>query len=202
MAKRFEVILFDLGGVLIELSGVAVMLDWLGESMTMELLWQRWLTSPSVRRFETGQLQQREFAEQLIDEMSLPVGPDEFIEEFTYWPRGMFPGARELIQAIPAAYCLAVLSNSNPLHWPRMLDELGLAGRFQHFFASHLLGKIKPDIEVFEHVLAELGCAADKILYVDDNRVNVEAARSLGIRAEETKGIAAVRRVLTDYGII
>ena len=202
MAKGFEVILFDLGGVLIELSGVAAMLGWLGGSMTPELLWQHWLNSPSVRRFETGQLHQQDFAEQLIDEMSLPVGPDEFIEEFTYWPRGMYPGALELIQAIPATYTLAVLSNSNPTHWPRMLDEIGLAGRFRHFFASHLLGKIKPDIEVFEHVLAELGCAADRILYVDDNRVNVEAARSLGIQAEETKGIAAVRQVLTDYGII
>lgn len=202
MAKRFEVILFDLGGVLIELSGVAVMIDWLGGSVTLESLWQRWLASPTVRRFETGRLQQRDFAEQLIEEMSLPVEPDEFIADFTIWPRGLFPGARELIQAIPAAYKLAVLSNSNPIHWPRMLDEIGSAGRFHYCFASHLLGKIKPDIEIFEHVLTELGYPAEQILYFDDNRVNVEAAHSLGIQAEETKGIADVRQVLTDYGII
>ena len=202
MGKQIEVILFDLGGVLVELSGVAIMLDWMDESMTIETMWQRWLTSPSVRLFETGRLQQQEFAERLIMEMSLPVGPDEFIEEFTWWPRGLFPGALELINSIPAGYTLAVLSNSNAIHWPRMMEKLGLAGRFEYFFASHLIGKIKPDIEIYEHVLAELRCDPAAVLYVDDNLPNVETARSLGIQAEETKGIDAVQRVLERRGII
>ena len=202
MGKKIEVILFDLGGVLVELSGVAIMLDWLEEAMTIETLWQRWLTSPSVRLFETGRLQQREFAERLIEEMSLPVKPDEFIEEFTWWPRGLFPGALELINSIPAGYTLAVLSNSNVIHWPRMMEELGLAGRFEYFFASHLIGKIKPDVEIYEHVLEDLGCDPDAVLYIDDNRPNIDTARSLGIQAEEAKGIDAVQRVLRERGII
>lgn len=202
MEKKIEVILFDLGGVLIELTGVSVMLGWMDESITIEMLWQRWLTSPTVRAFETGQLHHQEFAERLIEEMSLAVNKDDFIEEFTWWPRGLFPGTLELVNSIPSVYTLAVLSNSNPIHWPRMLQELGRAGRFNHFFASHLMGKIKPDIEVFEHVLDELDCEPGRILYVDDNRLNVEAARSLGIQAVETKGIEAVSRVFKDYGII
>ena len=202
MGQEIEVILFDLGGVLVELSGISIMLDWMEESMTIDTMWQYWLTSPSVRLFETGRLQQQEFAERLIEEMSLPVKPDEFIEEFTWWPRGLFPGARELINSIPSDYTLAVLSNSNAIHWPRMMDEIGLAEIFDHCFASHLIGKIKPDVEIFEHVLDELGCAPNSVLYVDDNRPNVETARGLGIRAEETKGIDAARLVLEDYGII
>lgn len=202
MGQKIEVILFDLGGVLVELSGVSVMLDWMDESMTIEMMWQLWLGSPSVRLFETGRLHQQEFAERLIEEMSLPVKPDEFLDEFTWWPRGLFPGALELINSIPAGYTLAVLSNSNAIHWPRMLQELGLAGRFEHFFASHLIGKIKPDIEIFEHVLDELACAPNHILYVDDNQPNVDTARSLGIQAERTMGIDAAKSVLEDYGII
>jgi FMN phosphatase YigB (HAD superfamily) len=33
-----------------------------------------------------------------------------------------------------------------------------LIGAFDHHFASHLTGKIKPDEEAFQHVLAALGC--------------------------------------------
>jgi len=202
MGKKIEVILFDLGGVLVELSGVSVMLDWMDESMTIETLWQRWLTSPSVRQFETGRMSHQDFAEQLIEEMSLPVRPDEFLEEFTWWPRGLFPGAMELIDSIPTSYTLAVLSNSNAIHWPRMMDEIGLADVFDHFFASHLIGKIKPDVEIYQHVLEALGCDPDTMLYIDDNRLNVEAARSLGIQAVEAKGVNALQRVLKDIGII
>jgi len=202
MGKKIEVILFDLGGVLVELSGVSVMLDWMDESMTIETLWQRWLTSPSVRQFETGRMSHQDFAEQLIEEMSLPVRPDEFLEEFTWWPRGLFPGAMELIDSIPTSYTLAVLSNSNAIHWPRMMDEIGLADVFDHFFASHLIGKIKPDVEIYQHVLEALGCDPDTMLYIDDNRLNVEAARSLGIQAVEAKGVNALQRVLKDFGII
>ena len=202
MGKKIEVILLDLGGVLVELTGVSIMLDWMDESMTIDTLWQRWLTSPSVRRFETGQMHYRDFAEQLIEEMSLPVRPDEFLQEFTWWPRGLFPGAMDLINRIPSGYTLAVLSNSNTIHWPRMMDEIGLAGVFDHFFASHLIGKIKPDIEIYEHVLEKLDRDPAVILYIDDNRLNVDAARSLGIRAEEAKGLDALQRVLEDYGII
>jgi|TARA_B100001971_G_C17857299_1_gene366511 hypothetical protein len=36
--NKIEVLLFDLGGVLIELSGVPTMLDWAGES-SEEAIW-------------------------------------------------------------------------------------------------------------------------------------------------------------------
>ena len=202
MATTIEIILFDLGGVLVELSGVPTMLSWSADAMTPEKLWQRWLTSTTVRDFETGRIHHDNFARQLIDEMALRVEPDEFLASFTHWPRGMFPGTQELLDRIPTNYTLAALSNSNNLHWPRMMDGMGLAEIFEHAFASHLIGKIKPDVEVFEHVLEELDCGPDTILFVDDNQLNVDAARNLGIRAEVTRGIAAVERVLEQYQII
>ncbi|OGT80155.1 MAG: hypothetical protein A3J35_01915 [Gammaproteobacteria bacterium RIFCSPLOWO2_02_FULL_52_10] len=202
MAKPIEVILFDLGGVLVELSGVQTMISWSGEMMTPEMLWQRWLTSTTVRDFETGRTHHDHFARQLIAEMALRIEPDEFLVNFTHWPRGIFPGTQELLDRIPSDYTLAALSNSNTLHWPRMMNDLGLASVFEHLFASHLIGKIKPDVEIFEHVLAELACDPAGVLYVDDNQLNVDAARSLGIQAELTRGIAAVEKVLQLYQII
>ena len=202
MVSNIEVILFDLGGVLIELSGMQTFLGWSGEGMTPEKVWEKWLSSPTVRDFETGRIDHNVFADLIIEEMSLSVGSEHFLDEFISWPSGLFPGARDLLNRIPAEYILAVLSNTNALHWPRMMDEIGHDEVFDHFFASHIIGKLKPDLEVFEHVLTELNCNPDSILFIDDNRLNVEAASRAGIVAEESRGIEQAMQVLIQYGVI
>jgi len=60
--KEIRVLLFDVGGVLVQLGGVEVMLDWLGPSVGVDELWRRWLQSTSVRQFETGKIDAGRFA--------------------------------------------------------------------------------------------------------------------------------------------
>jgi len=202
MTATIEVVLFDLGGVLVEVTGINAIQNWTGMQTSPASIWEKWLVSPTVRAFETGRIDAGLFARKLIQEMSLPVTPQEFLASFSTWPRGLFPGARELLKSIPPDYTLAAFSNSNVIHWPRVINDMGLGAMFAHAFASHLMGKIKPDPEAFEHILSELACAPASVLYVDDNLPNVDAARRLGMQAIETRGIDAVRQALEDYGII
>jgi glucose-1-phosphatase len=197
-----RVVLFDLGGVLVELSGVQTMHAWLGGRYSDEELWRKWLASPAIRAFETGRTTSEIFADQLIAEMGLPVGREEFLRRFTLWPRGLFPGALDLVSRIPPRFTRATLSNSNLLHWPRMMHEMGLAEVFDHYFASHLLGKLKPDEDIFQFVIGRLNCAAEEILFLDDNELNTEAARRVGIVAFRAKGVSAAERILIENGIL
>lgn len=194
--------LFDLGGVLVELAGVPTMLEWMGNRVSPEELWKMWLGSAAVRAFETGRMDAARFADDLIAEMALPVTREKLIEEFTFWPRGLFPGALELLKQIPPRYTRATLSNSNALHWPRLMMELQLAEAFDQHFASHLICKIKPDEEAFRHVTHSLQCAAEEILFLDDNQLNVEAAAKVGMKAIRVQGVAASERALRDAGVI
>ena len=89
-----------------------------------------------------------------------------------------------MLEQIPARYTRALLSNSNVLHWPRVLDEMGLRQAIEHRFVSHLTGRIKPDDDAFLHVTQALGCVPGEVLFLDDNRLNVDAARRLGMNAE------------------
>jgi glucose-1-phosphatase len=187
--RPFDVIVFDLGGVLVELGGVPRMLELLSHRLTVEELWTRWLTSPSVRAFETGQCDAEAFAHALLAEFELAISPAQLIEEFTAWPKGLYPGALELLQGLAPHYTLACLTNTNALHWPRICDELGLLPHFSFHFASHLLGLLKPDQAIFQHLIDQLGCAPERILFLDDNRLNVEAARSAGIGAYCVAGL-------------
>src|SRR4026207_835021 len=135
-------IAFDVGGVLIELTGVATFSAWVGNRITTEEIWRRWLTSPAVRAFETGRLAPEVFADQLIGEFALPVDRQEFLAAFAAWPRRTLPGAADLIRRVDRRYIRATLCNTNVLHWSRFLDEMGLADLFDHHFASHVMGKL------------------------------------------------------------
>jgi putative hydrolase of the HAD superfamily len=196
-------LLFDVGGVLVELNGMETLLDWLGPpAVTVDELWVRWLRSKAVRDFETGLIDPAEFAVAVTREFGLKVEPDAFLDSFAGWPIGLYPGAMNMLARIPTRYRRALLSNSNALHWPRVSNDMGLGAAFEHHFVSHLTGKIKPDAAAFEDVVESLACSAARVLFLDDNMLNVEAARSVGMHAARVRGPREAQRLLAEFGII
>jgi len=200
-ADNIQVVLFDLGGVLVELRGVPTMLAWLNHRVSLEELFALWLSSPVVRRFETGHATPNEFAEQIIRELSLPVSPKEFVANFQNWVVGLLPGALDVVRSVPSRFTRATLTNNSELHWRRLMSEFGLQDVFHHHFASHLTGKIKPDHEAFQNVLDTLGCSADSVFFLDDSALNVKAARGIGMHAVQVRGPAEARHALLEAGI-
>ncbi len=178
------------------------MLAWLDHRVSLEELWKLWLSSPTVRRFETGRTTPAEFAEQITREMSLPIAPEEFVANFESWVVGLLPGALDLVHSVPSRFTRATLSNNSEPHWRRLMTEFDLQNAFHHHFASHLTGKIKPDREAFQNVLDTLGCQAASVFFLDDSTLNVEAAREVGMHAVQVRGPAEAHRALVDAGIL
>ena len=196
-----EAILFDLGGVLIELAGVEQMLAWCPDLPDTAELWRRWLGSPAVRRYETGAAAREEFAAEIAAEFRLPVDGATFLAAFERWPRALYPGATALLAELAPRYRLASVSNTNELHWERFCRDWSLDAHFHHNFPSHEVGALKPDAEYFGHVIDALGVPAARVLFVDDNAINVEAAASLGIVARRVAGVDGVRDALDALGL-
>jgi len=93
-----------------------------------------------------------------------------------------------------------VPSYTGALH--RCIDEMGLRGAVDTHFVSHLTGRIKPDRGAFEHVLQSLGCSPAEVVFFDDNALNIEAARTLGIQARQVRGLGETERALIELGLI
>ncbi len=201
-ARPFDAIVFDLGGVLIELAGISRMLGWLGEGATADELWRRWLASESVRGFECGRLDTRQFADAFLAEFQIPISGEQFIAEFTVWPRAPYPGASDLLKRLQGEYTVACLSNTNSLHWSRIDAEMDLLPHFHSHFASHLVGFLKPDREIFEHLVEQLGYPPERILFLDDNQLNVDGARAAGITAYRVAGVDGTIHLLTELGVL
>lgn len=200
--RDIRVLLFDLGGVLVRLRGIEIMRGWLDNALSEEQLWVKWLRSPSVRRFETGQIEADEFACGLVAEFNLSLDPQQFLRSFSQWPIELYPDTAPMLARIPSGYRRAALTNSNALHWPRVLSALQVDAAFDAQFASHLTGRIKPDAEAFEHALGVLRCTPAQVLFLDDNVLNIEAARLVGMHASCVNGPLGAQRALSEFGII
>ncbi len=200
MDSAIEVMLFDLGGVLIELGDHPIPPHWLPPHESFRI--SDWFTSKTAIAFEQGNISPRQFADSLKKELKLEVEAEEIIRQFTLWPEGLFPTAADLLVQLRGNYRLAVFSNTNELHWPRLLDEFKLSLYFDQMFASHLLHMAKPDLGAFRQVLAALSTTPDKVLFFDDNAVNIAAAEAVGIHAVQVDGVEAVQLYLRQHRLI
>lgn len=83
--------------------------------------------------------------------------------------------------------------------------------RFSHFglrkylrvaLSSCYLRLRKPDAEIYHRALEILGRPAARILFIDDRADNVEAAVSAGMKAIQFVGAEALRRELESFGVL
>lgn len=192
---------FDLGGVLAEFSGIESMrrLSGVGDD---EDLWRRWLTCRWVRRFEQGACSAEDFAGGVVGDWDLPLAPEAFLDEFGGWLVGPLEGAEELVAEVRRQVPVGCLSNTNAVHWDRGLSSWPLLAGFDHLFLSFRMGVVKPDPEVFEVVCRALDVPPGHVVFLDDNTMNVEAAERVGMRAFRVRGVAQARRALVDAGVL
>jgi FMN phosphatase YigB (HAD superfamily) len=196
----FDYVLFDLGGVLIEVGGVRAMDELAGIEDDLEV-WRRWLTCRWVREFERGRCSITEFADGVVADWALSIEPAAFAEAFRRWTGGLFEGARELVESTRLHVPTACLSNSNALQWPEYVTT-GIADHLDLVFLSHELDLIKPDREIFEHVIKVTGSPAERLLFLDDNEMNVIAANEAGLTAIEVRGVDQARSELLRFGVL
>jgi FMN phosphatase YigB (HAD superfamily) len=198
---RIDLVLFDLGGVLIQPGGVAAMRELAGIDSD-EALWARWLGCRWVQRFEAGGCTAEEFADGVVGDWDLALEPAAFLQEFGGWPEPPFEGALELVEAVQAKVPAGFLSNMNAFQWDTNYESIPLTRAFAFRFLSFELGLVKPDPAVFEAVADRLPVPRGRVLFLDDNLVNVEAAEGAGFASRHVRGIDAARAALVNAGVL
>jgi len=196
------VLLFDLGGVLVEFSGVHDVSPLLQVRASEDDIRARWSNCRHTEAFRLGKLSRQEFAERFVRDWGLNVTPERFLLEFRCWSRCLLPGAAELLESLRPRFRLAALSNSNELHWERNTQDLGVTGLFELAFSSHQFGLAKPAAEFYLLALKRLGVSPDAVLFFDDVPAHVAAASALGIRSFQVNGIQDLRSCLAKEGIL
>ncbi|WP_136065371.1 HAD family hydrolase [Modicisalibacter radicis] len=200
--EKARVLLFDAGGVLVDWRGTSGLVELTQGCFGHEQARRFWMGFAAIAPFETGGDDGAEFAREAVEALELDMTPQAFLEVFNGWMRGPYPGALELIQRIRPGYRRVVLSNTNPVHWARLIDDYRLDAPFERAFASHLLGARKPDAEAYRRVCDELGVEPSQVHFFDDNPECVEGAHALGMSATQVRGLDELRDALVALDVL
>ena len=199
MASNIRVILLDLGGVLLELRDP---FETFGLKGDRAQFLKQWLLSPSVRELECGRMSPEKFSEAAVSEFELDYDAEEFMIRFRDWPKELFAGVPALLQTLRERYPVALLSNTNAVHWNRQDIAGVLTPLLDHIFLSYETGLLKPDAHAFDAVADQLRVEPSQIVFLDDNPLNVEAAQNGGMRALLTHGLDSLTSNLSSEELL
>jgi len=184
-------IIFDYGNVIFMLDFMKSQRAWeeIGINNSNEFYGHR-VQDPIFTAFEDGSATTEEFRTYIRQKIGNPGLTDAQID--SAWNGllvGVAPGNHELLLSLKPRYRTFLLSNINPIHYDYIMDylqkEFGFAGNdhlFEKVYYSHLVGKRKPNAEIFEQVLNENGLDPAETLFIDDSPQHIATATQLGIQ--------------------
>ena len=100
-----------------------------------------------------------------------------------------------------AGLLTAILSNMGDSVLVSIEREFAWLRGFDVLVWSFQLGIAKPDPAIYHYVLEKLGTRPEETLFIDDRRINIDAAKALGLKAIEFSTIEKLREDLLAAGL-
>lgn len=101
-----------------------------------------------------------------------------------------------LIERLKGTYKIGLLSNSPSAFLRGILKEHDLERYFDTIVISSEVGFIKPNPEIFHHILSKMNVMPAEALFIDDTNRNVEGAERVGITSLLYKDVPTLERDL------
>ena len=155
----------------------------------------------AYERHERGEITAREYFAHLSSRLQLSARPDEVEAGWNSIFVGEIAETRRLVEKARRKLPCHAFINTNASHvacWSALYPQLVLA--FDRIFASHQIGRRKPERAAFDYICRALALAPDSILFSDDRAENVEAAQAAGLRGVLVRGPQDVAEALRDVG--
>jgi len=188
--SNYKNLIFDLGGVILNLS-VQRTLDAFASlaNLAPEFVSQIYHQRSEFIAFEKGELTDIEFRDVLRKLFSATATDKELDACWNAMLLGIPIERIQLLEKLRSRYQLFLLSNTNSIHEQhfnqlvnRKTGHRSLEPLFHKAYYSHTIKMRKPDQEIYEYVLTENNMVAHETLFLDDNLLNLEGAKKLGIK--------------------
>jgi glucose-1-phosphatase len=202
--RAVEALLFDLGGVVIDIDWQRVFQAWAqaARAPAAEIA-ARFAFDERYEAHERGEIGPGEYCAHLRSALGVSIADDELLAGWNRLFVGLVPGIEGLLRRLAKSYPLYVFSNTNRTHiahWgPRFGD---LLTAFAGVYCSCELGARKPEAAAFLEVAKRIGRTPERMVFFDDGALNVEGARKAGLMAFEVHSAADVRGALRTLGAL
>lgn len=192
--KGIRNIIFDLGGVLVDLHrqqcldafekiGIQKVAYYVREGRVEDFFYDS----------EVGAINREGFCDKVRRNAESNASDEEIVWAWNQLLGEIADDKKEMLLQLKKHFRLFLLSNTNDMHWNYCCDNLfgyqghGVDDYFEYTYLSYKMHVIKPSPAIFEQVLKESGIKAEETLFVDDSSANCETARELGIHAMNEK---------------
>jgi FMN phosphatase YigB (HAD superfamily) len=194
--SEMRAIIFDIGRVIVALDPRRA-IDAIGAGSTLapDKLWATVQDDPLWMGWQEGRVTPHEWYENLIARFHTPISFDEFRDAWNsvLVPKLILP--EHLFKQLSRKCRLVLLSNTDPIHVACMESTFPFMRYFPKRIYSCDVGASKPGPKIFRAAIRAAGVPANQILFVDDIRENVLAARRIGLKALQFRS----RRRLEAY---
>ena len=160
-------------------------------------------------RLEKGEISPEQFYQTLQSSASGRVGFSDLEHAWNSILLDFRYESIKMLQELRSKYRVYLLSNTNAIHhraFSRMFERANegmmLDDYFDKAYYSHLIGERKPDAEAYQFVLDDAGIRAEETLFIDDTRMNTEAAAAMGFRVHELKKGERIETILREMNLI
>ena len=190
MDKNIKNIVFDLGGVLIDLDFKSAIngLQKAGFTNVKEQL-QAFDNEGIFQKFELGEISADEFRASIRENSNVSLTDEEVDSLWNLMLLEIPREKLELILDLRSKYMVYLLSNTNSIHWDYVCKNafnyrgFRVNDYFEKTFLSFEMHLAKPDKAIFEKMLEDANLLAEETLFIDDLEANCKAAEEVGIHA-------------------
>ncbi|MGN3974291.1 HAD family hydrolase [Tsuneonella sp. SYSU-LHT278] len=198
-----EAVVFDVGRVLVQWDLRALFAKLISDSEELDWFLAHVVTEEWHFQHDAG----RPLDEMVPELKSLHPAHahlvDAYRARFLETIPGPVPGTAELVDRLAArSVPLYSITNFGAEFWPQFRPTLAVLDHMRDIVVSGEERIAKPDPAIFQLSERRFGHAPGAMLFVDDNRANVETARSLGWQVHHFIAASALEADLEQYGLL
>jgi len=195
-----DALLFDLGGVVIDIDINRVFSTWAAHAaVDAATIKSRRSRDKAHNDYETGKISLSTYFTSLRSSLGINLTDDQFFEGWNAIFVGEMPGISRALEKAARRTVLFAFSNTNSAHEEfftrRFAEPLA---HFSEIFVSSRIGLRKPDQEAFRFVAEKIGLPADRIIFFDDLAENVEGAKRFGMKTVHVTSSATIPQFMAE----
>jgi glucose-1-phosphatase len=154
-----------------------------------------------VHRFESGQIESRDFVREICGILDSTCDYDQFRDIWgsVFLPETLIPDS--LLEALRQRYRLVLLSNTNALHFEMLEPAYPILRHFHEKVLSYKVGAMKPSTEIYQAAIEAAQCRPEECFFTDDIADYVEGARRHGIDAVQFQNCEQIEQELRNRGV-
>ena len=188
--KNIENIIFDLGGVILDIDYNLTRKGFEGLGMTeFDEMYSQANANHLFQKLETGHISNDDFFKELGEVTNLGLTPEQIRAAWDAMLLDFRESSLDFLKLIKSKYKTFLFSNTNFIHMEAFHKIFHSKKRehpfndyFDKAFYSCEIGLRKPDLESYQWILNHLNVDASKTLFIDDSIQNVEAAKTVGMQ--------------------